>query len=62
FNPALVIGSFVSFLWLLFGLRRFFSGAAPLPVPEQNRRIWRIALVAMILLALNWVYLILFLK
>jgi hypothetical protein len=62
FNPAVVIGSFVSFLWLLFGLRRFFAGAAPLPVPEHNRRIRRVALVTLILLALNWVYLILFLK
>lgn len=62
FNPAVVIGSFVSILWLFSGLHRFFAGIAPLPVPEQNRRIRRIALVAVILLALNWVYLILFLK
>ncbi len=62
FNPAAVIGAFVSFIWMLSGLRRFFAGSAPLPIPEQNRRIWRVAFVAMILLALNWVYLILFLK
>lgn len=62
FNPAVVIGSFVSFLWLLSGLRRFCSGAVPLPILEQNKKIRQIALVTLILLALNWVYLILFLK
>lgn len=62
FNPAVVIGGFVSLIWLMAGLRRYYGGAAPLPVPEQNRRIRRVALIVFVLLAFNWVYLILYLK
>ena len=61
FNPAVVFGIFVSVIWLLLGLRRFQRGDARLPVPEQNRRIRRVVLITISLLALNWVYLILFL-
>lgn len=62
FNPAVVIGVFVSAFWLILGLRRFHRGAPILPIPDQNRRLRRVAVITICLLALNWVYLILFLK
>ncbi|MBP6783873.1 MAG: DUF2752 domain-containing protein [Verrucomicrobiales bacterium] len=62
FNPAVVFGSFVSVVWVILGLRRFQCGEAPLPVPAQSRRMRRVVLIAISLLALNWIYLILFLK
>ena len=62
FNPAVVVGIFVSITWVLLGLHRFQRGEAPLPVAAQNRRMRRVALIAISLLALNWIYLILFLK
>ena len=61
FNPAVVFGVFVSAAWLFTGLRRFCNGASPLTVPEQNHRIRRLALIAIGVLTLNWIYLLFFL-
>jgi len=62
FNPAVVIGVFVSALWAVAGVWNYRRGRSPLPVPEQNRLIKRVALIALALLTINWIYLILFLK
>ena len=62
FNPAVILGVIVSFIWLILGLLRFRHGEVPLPVTGQNRRIRQVAVITISLLALNWIYLILFLK
>jgi hypothetical protein len=62
FNPAVVAGVFVSALWAVAGVLNYRRGKSPLTVPEQNRRIKRVALIALAVLTLNWIYLILFLK
>lgn len=62
FNPAVVIGVFVSALWAVAGVLNYRSGRSPLTVPEQNRRIKRVALIALAVLTMNWIYLLLFLE
>lgn len=62
FNPAVIAGVFVSALWAIAGVIKYRRGTRPLSVPEQNRHIKRGALIVLGLLALNWVYLILFLR
>jgi hypothetical protein len=62
YNPAVAIGVLVSALWAVAGIWNYRRGKAPLSVPEQNRRIKRIALIALAVLTTNWIYLILFLK
>ena len=61
-NPAVVIGGFVVVSWFILSWFRFRRGAAPLSVEEQNRVLKRNGLIALSLLAANWVYLILFLE
>lgn len=61
FNPAVVFGIGVSLAWTAVGCTRFFRGV-PLPeTKEQGRRLLRNAVIAALLLLLNWLYLIFFL-
>lgn len=62
FNPAVTMGVFASALWAVAGVLNFRHGRSPLSVPEQNRRIKRVALIVLAVLTLNWVYLILYLQ
>lgn len=62
FNPAVIIGVFASALWAVAGIWNYRRGRSPLPVPEQNERIKRVALISLAVLTINWIYLILFLK
>jgi hypothetical protein len=62
FNPAVIMGVFASALWAVAGVFKYRRGRAALSVPEQNRRIKRVALIVLAVLILNWVYLILFLQ
>ncbi|HQZ27305.1 MAG: DUF2752 domain-containing protein [Verrucomicrobiales bacterium] len=61
FNPAAILGVAASCLWLLSGITRFFL-ACPAPSAETtSRRIKFGAILTLAILALNWIYLILFL-
>jgi hypothetical protein len=62
FNPAVVLGVFVSALWAIAGIAKYRRGSEPLTVAMQNLRLKRGALIAFAVLTLNWVYLLLFLK
>ena len=62
FNPAAVTGVAASLVWFLSGLARF-SLATPAPSSETaHRRIKYGTAITLLLLAMNWAYLILFLK
>jgi len=61
FNPAVVLGVFVSVAWAVSAWRRFRAGAVPPSIPEQNRRLVRNSVLAAAILLLNWIYLICFL-
>lgn len=62
YNPAVIMGVFASALWAVAGVLNYRRGRSPLSVPEQNRRLKRVALIVLAVLTLNWVYLILFLQ
>lgn len=55
-NPAVILAFFGSLLWPLITLYRYHSGAMLAPIREHHLR--RILLVVIILLFLNWLYLI----
>ena len=61
-NPAVVLGVFASGIWAVTGILKYRQGGAPISVHEQNRHVQRVALIALTVLMLNWVYLLLFLK
>ena len=61
FNPGVLLGVGATIAWTAAGSSRFLR-RAPLPKPsEQNRRIRRNAVIAAVLLLLNWIYLVFFL-
>jgi hypothetical protein len=61
FNPGVVLGVATTIAWTAAGSARFLR-RVPLPKPsEQNRRIRRNAVLAAVLLLLNWIYLVFFL-
>ncbi|MEM6279956.1 MAG: DUF2752 domain-containing protein [Verrucomicrobiota bacterium] len=62
FHPAFALGAVLSPLWLFIGIQRYRRAEAMPPTREQNRRLKMGFLVASILLALNWIYLIIFLS
>lgn len=61
FNPAAVLGVGVAGAWALLGWTRYRLGAVPPPPDEQNRRVVRNLVVAGAVLAVNWIYLVLYL-
>ncbi|NLT70547.1 MAG: DUF2752 domain-containing protein [Verrucomicrobiaceae bacterium] len=62
FNPGVILGILASVIWLFSGFFRFFRGSAPRSPAEANRRIKRVTLIVLALIALNWLYLIWYLK
>ncbi len=62
YNPAVPFGALVSLFWLVLSINRYLAGTAPHSTFEQNIRIKRVAIAALFLLVLNWIYLIIFLK
>lgn len=61
FNPAVIVGIFTLMAWGATGWTRYRRGIEPPSFPEQNRRLKRNALIAAVLLLLNWIYLYFFL-
>lgn len=61
FNPGAVAGVVLCGIWMISGSLRFFTGTPVPPLAEQNRRLKRNAAIALVLLVLNWIYLVLFL-
>lgn len=61
FNPGVVVGIVILLVWITTGSLRYLRGIEPPPIPEQNRRLKRNAVIAAVLFLLNWIYLLLFL-
>lgn len=62
FNPAVVLGVFLSGVWFTTGLLRFLRSESPRSVKEQNRRLKQSLLILLAVLLTNWIYLITFLE
>ncbi len=62
FNPAIVLGTLASLVWLAIGVRRFRKGYTDPAPAAMSRRIKLVSLTIAAVLFLNWIYLILTLE
>ena len=62
FHPLVVVGIFTSVIWLALGIRSYYRGDKPAQIAEQNQRLKRAGGVLLVLLIINWFYLIIFLE
>ncbi len=61
FNPAVMIGVGAALVWFITGLTRFHRGHAPGTSTRRSPDAKKLGLVIPGIIALNWLYLILFL-
>jgi len=62
FNPLVVVGTLTSVIWFALGIRSYYRGTKPAPIAEQNQKLKRTGVVLLVLLVINWFYLLIFLE